>query len=903
MFDTDSIFASPQPLLQVALDGTLITASTSGLASLKSCISCVLSTTPILPELFAQSITNQDFHAFLHGESFILKAVCRVADSSVFMTLSTVLRSGDDILISIEVEKTTKPHLVSSDGTQLSFSDFPQLTEVALDLTESGVWVLTADDRLFWSSGTFTLMEASSDDLHEITFENIDDKWLEPFRSDIRQKLDAVRKSGGFFRYRAPIRTLKGNIRWFDITALSENTSDVPANVFGVVTDVTADVMAQQSAEEIVKNQNLLLEQLRDTDTELRRKLQQKIYVQKIARVGFFVYNTKTTTFHFDEMAMAIHGLNTPSVSLEVLANKMIDRQKNEFIDTIAACGTMASSFYIEEKRMTFEEPPSTIIVAKRGKVVERDDEGNVLTIEGTVQDITDYYQARETAIALAKSKSLFLGTVSHELRSPLQSLIGMLTIIREGLDSDKDMVQVASLAYTSAVHLLSLINNVVDISRVEHGKVALEYSDVVLTSVIDECLKIVDTQIELPAKFEVVSFVDPAADVVVRCDRSRLIQIISNLLTIAVKCTTQGVIKLDLSLNEQRADKVVIRVAVIDSGYVRRDDITLLETAATDPFELIQHFSETKLNLAVSASLLLMMSSRLFAKDLANANKFWFDLELLCLKTSSTLDIPQTIAFILWKACYSQKALIDQLKALNCIVQEIDAFKVEELNEAAFHQSELPKIMFVHSQFMQYPAVSQVLSSCSSTVVLISNTDLKYAGTVPLKMPILFHELVLILKKTITGETIEEKRKVRSPANGTKFSVLFADDLEVNRKVISTLLKSLGLDVSLAEDGREAVDLFKRNPFGYDLIILDFRMPTPGTVAAKEIREFEASHGLPSISLITLTADASLESKTESYEAGINTWLSKPVSKQTLEQTLEKYLPFFTRTQPIQYR
>jgi len=385
--------------------------------------------------------------------------------------------------------------------------------------------------------------------------------------------------------------------------------------------------------------------------------------------------------------------------------------------------------------------------------------------------------RARDLAEYSARAKSDFLARMSHEMRTPMNAIIGMSTIGKTAPDMDK-MVYAFHKIVDASTHLLGVINDVLDMSKIEADKFDLSHSTFRFQSMLNKVISIVDLIIkEKEHTFNVE--IDKNIPIAITTDEQRLVQVLTNLLTNAVKFTPlHGAITLSAQLMESTEASCTIRFIVKDTGIgISEDQQKVLFT----PFEqadgsITRRFGGTGLGLSISRSIVEMMGGRIWIEsELGKGSSFIFEI----------------------KAGIGDEANINEITPI-------------EINEQG---------------------------------------------------------------------TLEGKR------------ILIAEDIDINREIVSALLEDTGVIIDFAVNGSEAVDRFLSAPVTHDLILMDIQMPLmDGYEAARRIRAsgHECADKIP---IIAMTANVFAEDVERCLAAGMNDHLGKPVNVDEVVQKLKEYL------------
>ncbi|KAL0217982.1 hypothetical protein RCL1_008830 [Eukaryota sp. TZLM3-RCL] len=654
----DSIKNSRHALILLSSEGVIQTLSTSA-AQLLDHSDFIGTNILSLYDKHCIGSSQTDLLAFLAQKSSRITMQCSLPNGPSVLTLEAFVSSSDSTLCSL-TSTQNEVLLRDSQGSVKSISEFPMLLPLTFEAYGIGVFVIGVNDGSFyWSKQCDLINQVDFQGESAPDLETTLNCYLEPYKTQLKASIKATMETGTPFTMNAAFKTFKGEHKWISVVCSALSADNKVHTVYGTITDVTSEYLMTQDLRHTLEQEEKMVTELRLTDSVIRAELEEGRVAQELAKVGFFTFDCITNSFHYNKIAQEIHGITEPKKTLEEMGSKMLVRQKGEFIDAITECKSKGTEFYIEEKRFTFDDPPRVICVAKRGKPYQVDENGTVLTIKGSIQDITNFVKAREDAIISTKTKSVFLSNVSHNLRTPLQSIIGILGLIQESPEVSSEYRTLSNIALSSSQFLLGLINNVIDISRFEHSQFSLEVSAFDLVSVLDDIINLVETQQDSPvAKFEIVTFIDPEANLRVLGDKSRIMQILQNILTLAYKVTTEGFIELSVLGLTKQEHSISVRFQLTDTGADRPEDMSLINSPFVDIWELLHQFTETKLNLAVSVILAKAMGSNLIAKRIDGVTSIYFDL-ILPIDGSIDGHLQPCTTAVLWKPSYGQRALV----------------------------------------------------------------------------------------------------------------------------------------------------------------------------------------------------------------------------------------------------
>ncbi len=531
--------------------------------------------------------------------------------------------------------------------------------------------------------------------------------------------------------------------------------------------------------------------------------------------------------------------------------------------------------------------------------------ERNVV-IESQVEKQTEELAlARDKALEASLMKSDFLASMSHEIRTPLTAIIGMAELLSD-TELSGDQGKYVKIFKKSGNTLLSLVNDILDLSKIEAGQLVLENISFDLLEVVEEsveiyAIKAAENHTELISNFE------STLDMRRMGDPARLRQIVLNLISNAIKFTENGHIVVMVS--NVNADEVQISVNDTGVGIPEAKQQEIFASFTQADSSTTRKYGGTGLGLTISKSLVEMMNGRIWVESAEGVGSTFLFVVNLPVNNSATrhdliLDKPleDKTVLVLDSNKYNRAKICNVLHTYGakCIESEeflsVDKYQYVFLDHKILFQckdSEIEEIL-KSSQSDSGPVITAMLNPVSLHQQINRINELGLDGylTKPIKQSDLLY--IFSNKYQMPEEYVNNSEQNDSEIDAIpveKKQILLVEDNSDNRLLVRTYLKKFPhITIDEAENGKIGVELYRNNT--YNLILMDIQMPImDGHEATRAIRVLEAENGRPPTPIIALTAHAIKEEIDKCMVAGFDTHVGKPIQKSTLFGIIEDFM------------
>ena len=520
---------------------------------------------------------------------------------------------------------------------------------------------------------------------------------------------------------------------------------------------------------------------------------------------------------------------------------------------------------------------------------------------------------ARDLAMQAALAKSEFLANMSHEIRTPMNGVLGMLDLLRD-TNMSRSQWDLVETAHSSAEALLQILNDILDFSKLEAGKLEMEQIDFNLTALIEDVCSLLAmrahskglelncfTPLDMPRRW--------------LGDPTRIRQVLTNLIGNAIKFTEQGEVSVTVKFLLENEGQGHLRFDVRDTGVGIAGEVQahLFKPFSQAESNTARRFGGTGLGLSISKNLVVLMGGAIGVESvLGQGSCFWVELPLALGGSEPVytppLDIVDKHILVVDDNATNRTILQHYLTHWGFAVKQVDCGRaaLAELAAGIAHGTpydlalvdmhmpemdglELARIIAANPELAGVP---RILLSSGGLVGEAERQTLGFSQSLlkPVRQSQLFDAIANALHASTSGSVVVQISHDAAIPNYKGKKLLVVEDNRVNQKVINGMLAKFQVAPEVAENGQIALDLLKVNT--YDLILMDCQMPVlDGYQATRELRHWEAQQQLPRQVVIALTAHAVAGEREKCLGAGMDDYLTKPITWCRLLEIMERWL------------
>ncbi len=625
---------------------------------------------------------------------------------------------------------------------------------------------------------------------------------------------------------------------------------------------------------------------------------------------------------HGNNKMMQLLGLEGQDLSHEEIFDAWYSRIIHEEIPLLQKNLDAMLKGDFTEVTYRWDHPTKGVLYIRCGGS-SKENEPHRQVIQGYHSDVTDLVreeqaqkEALQNALATAEhanhAKTAFLNNMSHDIRTPMNAIAGFTALAATHIDNKEQVRDYLGKIAVSSQHLLSLINDVLDMSRIESGKMMLEETEVHLPELIHDLQTIVQANISAKQLALIVNIKDVVHEDVVT-DKLRLNQVLLNIMSNAIKFTPSGgtitfrVIEKPSSAKDMT--NFEFRIKDTGIGMTKEFQKTIFEAFTREKTSTVSGIQGTGLGMAITKNILDMMGGTITVES-EEGKGSEFIVDISCRVNTQQVNaepIPELkglralVADNDTETCLSVCAMLRKIgmrpdwtnSGEEAVARAKDALDNKDGFKAYIIDWLLPDLNGVET----VRRIHELSGDDASTVILTAydwadiENEARDAGvTAFCSKPLFTSELRSVMMKPFANEDEAPAEKITVDFTGKR--VLLAEDNEMNQIIAEAVLSEVGLAVDIAGNGEEAVEKMKAAPAGYyDIILMDIQMPKmDGYTAAKLIRDLD-DPDKANVPIVAVTANAFEEDRKIALKAGMNGHLAKPYDIPKMMETLKELL------------
>ncbi|MEL0657834.1 response regulator [Psychromonas arctica] len=507
-------------------------------------------------------------------------------------------------------------------------------------------------------------------------------------------------------------------------------------------------------------------------------------------------------------------------------------------------------------------------------------------------ENATHLTKAKQVAEDASQAKSRFLSQMSHEIRSPMNAVLGAVNLVAEQIKEPPEYIRLLNTAKTSGNALLGVVNDILDFSKIEAGHMELKYSEVNLAELVEDVLNSVEAK-TANNELTLLGDLSPGAIGRVITDAIHFRQILNILVDNACKFTDKGVVMVSLSRVKSEDGDEMLHVSVKDSGMgIKQSSLTKI----FDEFEQVDSTLEartsgTGLGLNIAQGLINLMNGSIGVSSvLGEGSEFYFTLPVMFVdQPNLKMPVLEGPMVLVSSNQSLQRIFSDKMNYMNVPFFSFESIKslhenMEKslLSHTAIWLIDDNVLNDVEAYFNDWVNSLNININCISS--LGNDLPVPYRDFNRINRPIFCHDICYLnsINKIYSSVKIKKERS----NNNQKNSILLVDDIEANRFIAGETLKNRGYQVSFACDGIEALEILEKQHF--DVVLMDVRMPRMNGIDA--VRYLKGGEGINRHTpVIAMTANAEVSEMERCKAAGMDEFIGKPFDTQILVECINR--------------
>ena len=509
-----------------------------------------------------------------------------------------------------------------------------------------------------------------------------------------------------------------------------------------------------------------------------------------------------------------------------------------------------------------------------------------------SLDDITELEEALLKAHFSEHAKSMFVANMSHEIRTPLNGILGFTDILLQSDNLGEKEKHYLNIISKSGETLLGIVNDILDMSKIESGQMDLDLHNVELSSEIESIASIFAAKAK-EKQIEYNVFIDPQISKTIKCDSQRLKQVLSNLIGNAIKFTPQnGEVNVEIKVKEKKENQLLLYFEVNDNGIgIKEENLSSIFNSFTQADNSIsREFGGTGLGLPISAKFVEMMNGKLHVESKEQqGSKFFFELWFDIVDDAQYINAKNQFENL--NVCLYEP---EESNVYNILKAYLDSWDITYVISTKFQKDSTQyDLIFTYNKFLSQNCIKDISKKQPNAKVfcITSNQKKSFEGMQKypnfhiIEQPLIASDLYNELVSIFSEESYDFYTHKENQAPHFKAKILIAEDNTVNQLLIGALLDEREIAYSIAKNGEKAYEMATQEDF--DLILMDINMPVKdGLSATKELRANNYTKPI-----IALTANV-IESDKMLYNAsGMDDYLAKPIDIKELNRVLIQYL------------